>query len=101
AEAIRAIVTQQPELMILDLTLLDGVSVNGLRDGLSMLQWLRRTLPEANFPVIIHTADRSTEVEARAQSFGVTSIFRKGDSPNDLIQAVRKTLDARKPRKAA
>ena len=96
AEAIRATVTQQPDLMILDLTLLDGVSVNGLRDGLRMLQWLRRTLPEARFPVIVHTADTSTDLEERTQGFGVTAIFRKGNPLKDLLEAVRKSLDAPK-----
>jgi len=102
AEAIRATVTQQPDLMILDLTLIDGIAVNGLRDGLSMLQWLHRTLPEANFPVIVHTADTSESVDERAQSYGVAGVFRKGEGDaKDLLKAVRKALDQRKPREAA
>ena len=96
AEAIRSTVTQQPDLMILDLTLIDGVSVNGLIDGLSLLEWLRRMLPEARFPVIVHTADRSSDLEERAKPYGVKGIFRKGEPIKQLVEAVRLALDDRK-----
>jgi CheY-like chemotaxis protein len=95
AETIRATVTQQPDLMILDLTLIDGITVNGLRDGLSVLQWLRRTLPEARFPVIVHTADTSPELAERTANYGVTAVFRKGAVVKDLLTAVREALDKR------
>ena len=101
AETIRATVLQQPDLMILDLTLNDGISINGLRDGLTVLEWLRRTLPEANFPVIIHTADTSNEFETRAKSLGVSAIFRKGDGAKSLMAAVQSSLEERKAKKAA
>ena len=96
AEAIRATVTERFDLMILDLTLIDGVSVNGLRDGLSLLQWMRRSLPEAAFPVIVHTADTSPDLAERPEMQGVASIFRKGTAIKDLISAVRKALDEKK-----
>jgi len=96
AEAIRTTVTQQPDLMILDLTLFDGVAVNGLRDGLGLLQWLRRTLPEAKFPVIIHTGDTSEGLEERVQPYGVTAVFRKGAPIKQLVEAVRQALDRQK-----
>ena len=96
AEAIRATVREQPDLMILDLTLIDGVTVNGLRDGLGVLQWLRLTLPEAKFPVIVHTADTSEDLDERVRAFGVTAVFRKGKATRDLVDTVRKALDARK-----
>lgn len=101
AETIRATVLQQPDLMILDLTLNDGISINGLRDGLTVLEWLRRTLPEANFPVIIHTADTSNEFETRAKSLGVSAIFRKGEGAKGLMAAVQTSLEERKAKKAA
>jgi CheY-like chemotaxis protein len=96
AEAIRSTVTQRPDLMILDLTLIDGVSVNGIIDGLSLLEWLRRTLPEARFPVIIHTADTSNDLEQRASPYGVKAVFRKGRPIKELMDAVRQALDERK-----
>jgi CheY-like chemotaxis protein len=96
ADAIRATVLKKPDLMVLDLTLIDGVSVNGLRDGLSVLQWLRRTLPEARFPVIIHTADTSPALEERLVGGDVTAVFRKGSALEDLLAAVRRALDQKK-----
>ena len=66
-----------------------------------MLHWLRRTLPEARFPVIVHTADTSTAIEERAKEFGVTAVFRKGNATSELVSAVRKALDERSGKKAA
>ena len=91
AEAIRATVTERFDLMILDLTL--GVSINGIRDGLSLLQWMRRALPEAAFPVIVHTSDTSPDLAERPELDGVAYVFRKGIAIKDLISAVRKALD--------
>ena len=91
AEAIRATVTKSFDLMILDLTL--GVCVNGLRDGLSLLQWMRRALPEAAFPVIVHTSDTSPDLAERPELHGVACVFRKGTAIKDLISAVRKALE--------
>ena len=93
AEAIRSTVTQQPDLMILDLTLIDGTSVNGLIDGLSLLEWLRRMLPEGRFPVIIHTCDNSPDLEERTRSYGVKGVFRKGKPVKELLEAVRAALN--------
>jgi DNA-binding response OmpR family regulator len=95
ADAIRATVIQQPDLMILDLTLVQN-ELAGLNDGLGLLQWLRYSLPEAKFPVIIHTGDSSHNVERRARAAGVDAIFRKGDSPGELLATVREVLDAHK-----
>ena len=95
ADAIRAAVIQRPDLMILDLSLIEDGAFNGLSDGLGLLQWLRHTLPEAQFPVIIHTGDRSHRVERRARAAGVTAVFRKGDSTADILATVRAALDER------
>jgi two-component system KDP operon response regulator KdpE len=98
ADAIRATVIQQPDLMILDLTLIEDGALNGLSDGLGLLQWLRHTLPEANFPVIIHTGDTSHNVEKRSRAASINAVFRKGDRPEELLAAVREALDDRKER---
>jgi two-component system OmpR family response regulator len=97
ADAIRATVLKKPDLMVLDLTLIDGASMNGLRDGLSVLQWMRRVLPEARFPVIVHTADTSPDLETRLVGGDVTAVFRKGTALEDLLTAVRQALDKPKP----
>src|SRR5215207_8837604 len=58
SDALQAAFAQLPDLMILDLTLA-AASFDSFRDGFAVLNWLRHMLPNANFPVIIHTADPS------------------------------------------
>jgi DNA-binding response OmpR family regulator len=96
AEAFRAAVLKRPDLMILDLNLFDGTSVNGLRDGLNVLHWLYRTVPGRRFPVIVHTADPSPDLEARLVGGDVAAVFRKGVPLQDLLAAVRSELDKHK-----
>lgn len=100
-EAIRATVLEQPDLMILDLTLLDETGVNGLNDGLAVLHWLHRTLPESRFPVIIHTASTAQNLVERSHPFEVSAVYRKGCEVNDLVASVREALDKRKRARAA
>ena len=92
ADAIRFMVMQRPDLMILDVGLVDGTDFSGILDGLTLLEWLRRVLPEARFPVIIHTADSSADLEERTRVHGVKAVFRKGSPIKNLIEAVRRAL---------
>ncbi len=92
-DAISAVREQPPDLMVLDLTLLDEDPFNTLSDGFACLHWLRRSFPEAEFPVIIHTADQSENLEARALEHGVSAVFRKGEDLDALMETVRLVLD--------
>jgi CheY-like chemotaxis protein len=97
-EAMRAAQGQKPDLMVLDLTLFSDSALNGILDGFGLLNWLRYTLADTNFPVIIHTADISPKVDAQANACKVFAVFRKGDSLTELIAAVRKALNDHKAR---
>src|SRR5512137_2896539 len=66
AEAVRAARKQRPDLMILDLHLISGDPFDSLGDGFAVLHWLRRKVPGADFPVIVHTGDNSPKVAAWA-----------------------------------
>ena len=92
--AVAAVRARKPDLMILDLGLLDENPGNSLNDGFAFLHYLRWTLPDTDFPVIIHTADSSPKVEEHARASGVFAVFRKGDNLGDLISAVRNALGA-------
>jgi DNA-binding response OmpR family regulator len=92
AEAVRGRV---PDLMILDLGLIDDNPGNSLNDGFAVLSYLRWTFPEAAFPVIIHTADLSAKVDQLAAKNGVFAVFRKGDDLGELVAAVGRALEAR------
>ncbi len=100
SEAIHATQTEVPDVMILDVTLLDTDPFAGLTDGFSFLSLLRRAHPEADFPVIVHTGDPTPEVEARAKANGVFAVIRKGISTQELVSIVRLALDEWAARRA-
>ncbi len=93
ADALRAIRAQLPDLIILDLTLLDEDPFGGLSDGFAFLQLVRRNFRDANFPVIIHSVDNSPGVAERARANGVYAVFQKGDDLTELLTTVRQALD--------
>ena len=80
--------------MILDLNLIDRESFDSLRDGFEVLEWIRRYLPDAPFPVLIHTVDDSPKVDLRARKMGVYGVLTKGSDFGLLLFAVRQALDA-------
>jgi CheY-like chemotaxis protein len=100
-QAIKAAQQRRPDLMILDLTLLGDDPFSSLNDGFAALQWLRIRVPNADFPVIVHTGDPSPNVDRRAKSSDTSFVFRKGQDPEDLLRSIRLTLDARKKNEAA
>jgi CheY-like chemotaxis protein len=95
-DALKAAFAQLPDLMILDLTLATA-SFDSFRDGFAVLNWLRHMLPNANFPVIIHTADPSPLVDKRARAAGVFAVVRKGDSATDILDVVRQAFEQASP----
>lgn len=100
--AIRAARTNMPDLMILDLTLMNEERLNTpLWDGFSLLEWMRRTLPDMNIPVVIHTGSAYASVAAQARACGVSLVFEKSEEIGELLVAVRKVLDERKRKLAA
>lgn len=99
--AIRAARKDMPDLMILDLTLMNEERLNTpLWDGFSLLEWMRRTLPNMNIPIVIHTGSAFASVAAQARVFGVSLVFEKSEDIGELLAAVRKVLDERKPKRA-
>ena len=92
SEALHAAQEQRPDLLILDLKL-DANPLETIRDGFTLLGWLRRMLPDPNFPVIIYTQDRSPHVDARAEAEGVYAVFRKGDGARNFIELVQRALE--------
>jgi CheY-like chemotaxis protein len=93
AEAMNATRTAVPDLMILDLTVLDEDPFSGLSDGFAFLSLFERSHPEADFPVVIHTGNPSPEVKARAQAHGVYAVIQKGISIKELVCIVRLALE--------
>ena len=92
SEAIHAAQEQKLDLLVIDVRL-DADPLETIRDGFVLVGWLRRMLPDPSFRVIIHTKDRSPEVDARAKAEGNTEVFRKGDGVQNLVDLVQKTLE--------
>jgi DNA-binding NtrC family response regulator len=65
-----------------------------MRDGFTLLGWMRRMLPDSNFPVIIHTVDPSAEVEARAQTEGIYAVLPQGAGAEKMLDLVQQALQA-------
>lgn len=99
--AIRAARADMPDLMILDLTLMNEERLNTpLWDGFSLLEWMRRTLPDMDTPVVIHTGSAYASVAAQARACGVSLVFEKSEDIGELLVAVRKVLNDRRPKRA-
>ncbi len=94
-EAVAAANANRPDLLILDLTL-DEDPLETMRNGFMLLAWMRRTLDNGWFPVIIHTADKSPRIDAEAEENGVYAVFRKGESTFKLLELIRCALLDRK-----
>jgi len=89
-----------PELMILDLGLVDDDPFNINLDGFGVMEWLHRTLPGADFPVIIHTAGCAPDFENRARASGAWGVYNKSGQMRELLDGVRKALDEREAQAA-
>lgn len=94
-EAVAATSANRPDLLILDLTL-DTDPLESMRNGFMLLAWLRRTVENAWFPVIVHTADKSPKIDKEAEEHGVYAVFRKGESTFKLLELIRCALQDRK-----
>ena len=95
-DALQAAFTQLPDLMILDLTL-QTAWFETFCDGFGVLNWIRHMLGDVNFPVIIHTADPSPQVDEQARAAGVFAVIRKGDRPTDMLNVVRRAIEQAYP----
>src|SRR5262245_23111990 len=87
--AIRLVYEFQPELMVLDLSLIDDDPFYSLIDGLALLAWLRRTIPTLDIPVILYTIDNSPKLVETAREAGVYAICRKVGPLDNLVATIR------------
>jgi DNA-binding response OmpR family regulator len=97
AQALRLTRDQVPDLIILDLTLLDGDPFAGLTDGFAFLTLLQRSHPGTRVPVIINSVDNSPKVHERARQLGAAAVCDKSHPLAELLAAVRSALERRQP----
>ena len=84
--ATAALVTERPDLVILDLGLPCG-------DGFVVMERLRNNDHLANIPVIVLTGRELEGNRERALEAGATAFFQKPVEDRNLLFAVRKALD--------
>jgi DNA-binding response OmpR family regulator len=84
--ATAALVTERPDLVILDLGLPCG-------DGFVVMERLRNNDRLANIPVIVLTGRELAGNRDRALEAGATAFFQKPVEDRNLLFAVRKALD--------
>ncbi len=100
-DAIQATANGLPDLLILDLTILDADPFSGLTDGFAFLRLLQRNHPGVDLPVIIYSVDDSPAVQAKAKTLGVAAVLNKAAPMSELLTVVRLVLDERNARLAA
>jgi CheY-like chemotaxis protein len=84
--ATSALVTEMPDLMILDLGLPCG-------DGFKVMERLHKSDRLAHIPVIVVTGFEVAGNRDRALQAGVAAFFQKPVGNDDLLCAIRKALD--------
>jgi CheY-like chemotaxis protein len=84
--ATAALVTERPDLVILDLGLPAG-------DGFVVMERLRKSDRLANIPVIVLTGRELAGNRDRALQAGATAFFQKPVEDGTLLFAIRKALD--------
>jgi DNA-binding response OmpR family regulator len=84
--ATAALVTERPDLVILDLGLPGG-------DGFVVMERLQRNDRLAGIPVIVLTGRELADNRDRALQAGATAFFQKPVDDSTLLFAIRKALD--------
>src|ERR1700680_4234690 len=88
--ATAALVTERPDLVILDLGLPCG-------DGFVVMERLQKNESLASIPVIVLTGLDSEDTRNRALEAGAVAFFQKPVDDDELLSAIRKALDLSAP----
>jgi len=95
-ETVKAVRTQKPDLILLDLTFpVDVDSVSW--DGFLIMDWLKRLEEAANIPVVIITAGNSELYLNRARAIGAAAYFHKPINYEELFSYIRRLLKVKTP----
>jgi DNA-binding response OmpR family regulator len=89
ALGLRAIITEQPELILLDLTV-------PYLDGFEMIRVLRNDPATKKIPVVVLTGRRDDETFAEARKLGASQFLTKPVTRDVLIKAIETQLGAAK-----
>ncbi len=97
AEAVSAVRSQAPDLILVDISFPPDVANGGgvAWDGFLIIDWLRRFGEATAIPFIVITGGHSADCEKRARAVGAAGLFYKPLDYAELIGAIRQTLDSK------
>ena len=81
---------EKPDLIILDIRMPAG-------DGFSVAQRLRKSINTFQIPIIFLTGSPEQNSEQRAQELGARFYIKKPYDPEELLDAVKRALEAELP----
>jgi CheY-like chemotaxis protein len=101
--AVAAVRREKPDLILLDLSFPPDVAHGGgvAWDGFLIMDWLRRLEEAKGIPIIIITGGDPVKYKDRALAAGATSFFHKPIDNDELLTAIRQTLEEKNNPKAS
>ena len=84
-EGVEKVKSENPDLIILDISVPDG-------SGFDVLRWIARRKRLRDIPVIVFTASTDPEHARLAEEFGVRRFLQKPADFGDLVAAIKEEL---------
>lgn len=99
SQALALVRKEVPDLILLDLGFPPDVAHGGTMtwDGFVIMQWLQRSDPGKDIPIIVITGDLSEKTKKRALAAGVARFFHKPVDNDQLLAAIHECLEKSKP----
>jgi CheY-like chemotaxis protein len=92
-QAIRSMMdTGAPAVVIVDENLVEEDPFSSAWDAFGIMNWIKRMLPNAKIPMIIHAASRSPDLVSRAQEKGIFAVVEKDGLFAELVSIVQGAL---------
>ena len=93
-EAVSAVRTQKPDLVLLDISFPPDVAHGGgvAWDGFLIMDWLRRIDGAAHIPIIIITGGDPAKLKERSLAAGAIAFFHKPFDNHELLATIRQAL---------
>lgn len=94
AGAVKAVRTQRPDLILLDITFPSDVNTVSW-DGFLIMEWFKRLEEAADIPIIVISAGNSDKYKSQAKAAGAAAFFHKPISHDELFAYIRRKLNAK------
>lgn len=89
--AIHSMLEDPPALLIVDSALVEEDPFASAWDAFGLLNWMKHMLPEHRIPMILHSAEVTAAIQARAQATGIFAVVPK-DQSTDWATLIQQAL---------